>query len=311
MSMRVLIAEDDSASNIFLKRLLLRWGFDIETAFDGTRAWELLQEEDAPSMAVLDWMMPGMDGLEVCRRLREKEKNDHRYTYVMMLTSRTEKEDIIAGMEAGADDYLTKPFDKDELLARLRAGQRIIELHGALSAANKRLLVLSRLDPLTGALSRNALLHDMDLAMYRASREKKSLGIAMVDFDNLKEYNQRFGRDTGDRALQESVRKICGCLRRTDCLGRWGGDEFLVILPGVTIDQGKTVCRRIRQAIAREETVVGEQSLKITASQSLAIWDGKSGIDELIMQAENTLRASRDRGNNRLETAATESNALS
>ena len=302
--MKVLIAEDDSANSILLKRLLFRWGFDIQTAFDGVQAWNILQKEDAPAMVILDWMMPGMDGLEVCRRLREQEKGDNGYTYVMMLTSRSDKEDIVAGMEAGADDYLVKPFDKDELRARLLAGQRIIELHSALSAANKRLLILSRLDPLTGALSRNALLGDLDLAMYRALREKTSIGIAMVDFDNLKQFNERFGRDAGDRALQGCIRRISACLRRTDCCGRWGSDEFVVVLPGVSMSLGEKVCRRIQEAVASEEIEIDGQSLKITASQSLAVWDGKTGIDDLINLVEKNLHDSRNKGENRLEMMA-------
>lgn len=302
--MKVLIAEDDSATSIFLKRLLFRWGFDVQTAFDGIEAWNALQAgEDAPAMVLLDLMMPGMDGLEVCRRLREKEKGDNGYVYVVMVTSKSGKEDIIAGMEAGADDYLVKPFDKDELRARLLAGQRIIELHTALSAANKRLTILSRLDPLTGALSRNALLGDLDLAMYRSLREKTSLGIALVDFDNLKQFNESYGRNAGDRALQGSIRRLTACLRRTDSCGRWGKDEFVVVLPGVTMSQGEKICRRIQEAVAGEEFEIDGQSLNITVSQRLAIWDGQAGIDDFISRVEKDLHASRSKGDNRLETA--------
>jgi two-component system, cell cycle response regulator len=277
--MKVLVAEDDSASNILLKRMLIRWGFDVVSIFDGGDAWHILQQDDAPPMAILDWMMPGMEGLEICRCLREFEKGQDRYTYVILLSSMGEKEDIVTGLDAGADDYIIKPFDKEEMGARLRTGQRIIELQSALRQANKRLMIMSRLDPLTGALSRNAILDDLDLAMYRASRETKPLGISLIDVDNLKEFNDLYGRSVGDRVLQDCVRSINASLRRTDYFGRYGGDEFLVILLGVDIEKGLHVCKRIRRAIGDQELKINGETLKVTASQSLIIWDGKSGIE--------------------------------
>ncbi|MDQ5985618.1 MAG: Regulator of RpoS [Syntrophus sp. SKADARSKE-3] len=302
--MKVLIAEDDSASNILLKRMLIRWGFDVISSFDGNEAWQILQQDNAPPIAILDWMMPGMEGSEICQCLREFEKGQDRYTYVILLSSRSEKEDIVIGLDAGADDYIIKPFDKEEMRARLRAGQRIIELQGALRQANKRLTIMSRLDPLTGALSRNAILDDLDLAMYRAAREKKSLGISLIDVDNLKEFNDLYGRSVGDRVLQDSVRRINASLRRTDYFGRYGGDEFLVILLGVDIEKGLHVCQRIRKAIGDQQVEINGEALRVTASQSLIIWDGKSGIDELVASAERGLKTTAFKGCNRLEATA-------
>ncbi len=302
--MKVLIAEDDPASNVLLKSLLLRWGFDIVNAFDGTEAWKALQGEDTPQIIILDWMMPGMDGLEVCRRLREMEKGGDRYTYVIMLTAKGDSEDIVTGIDAGADEYIIKPFDKGELRARLRTGQRIIELQTALRASNRKLLLMSRLDPLTGALNRSAILHDLDLAVYRSRREQKPLSISLVDVDNLKELNARSGRAAGDRILQDSVRRINTCLRRTDCFGRYGTDEFLVILPGVDLDTGMGVCLRIRDAISEKEIIVNDRALPVTVSQCLAVWDGKADVQEFIASAERTLQATKTRGSNRVEKAA-------
>jgi two-component system, cell cycle response regulator len=299
--MKVLIAEDDPINTRLLRTLLFRWGFDVETADDGLHACRILEQEDGPQMAVLDWMMPGLDGLEVCRRLREREKGGDRYTYVIMLTGRSGQEDIITGIDAGADDYIVKPFDTKELNARLHTGQRIVDLQTALRTANKKLLFLSRLDPLTGALSRSAILDDLDLAMYRSARERKSLGISLVDMDNLKEKNSAFGRGAGDQILQDCVRRINSCLRRTDSLGRLGGDEFLAIMMGVDLTIGTIIGQRIQLAIGRQEIAFNDYSFPVTVSQCLAVWDGKVGIDELIASVQQTLADSKDRGANRLE----------
>jgi two-component system, cell cycle response regulator len=301
--MKVLIAEDDHENNLFLKNLLFRWGFDIVTAFNGVDAWRILQEEDAAQIAVLDWMMPGMDGLEVCGRIREREKGRDQYTYVIMLTGRSDKEDIVTGIDAGADEYIVKPFDKNELRARLQTGQRIIELQTALRVANKKLLIMSRLDPLTGVLNRSAILDDLDLAMYRSTRDKKSLSISLVDIDNLKEMNGRYGRSAGDQILQDSVRRINTCIRRTDCLGRFGGDELLVIMPGVDFVTGMASCHRIQNAISEKKIVIHEDSFPVTVSQSLAVWDGKASIEEFIASAEHALLVTKPHGRNRVEKA--------
>jgi two-component system, cell cycle response regulator len=299
--MKVLIAEDDRPSNLLLKNLLLRWGYDIVTAFDGTEAWRLLQEEDAPQMAVLDWMMPGMDGLEVCRRIREKEKGGDRYMYVIILTARGDKEDIVTGIDAGADDYIVKPFDKEELRARLRTGQRIVELQTALRVANKKLLIMSRLDPLTGALNRTAMLNELELAIYRASRERKPLSIFLVDIDNLKGMNGSSGRGAGEKILQDTVRRIGSCLRKTDFVCRSGGDEFLAIMPGVNGAVGMAVCQRVKKAISEKPYLFNDQPIAVTASMCLSLWNGKAASEEFIASVEATLAATRDHGPNRIE----------
>jgi len=299
--LKILLAEDDSFTNIQLKKLLLRWGYDIETAFDGEEAWRILQQEKAPQIAILDWIMPKMDGIEVCRRLREREKDGSRYTYVIILSAKTEKQDIVTGMDMGADDYIVKPFDKEECRARLQAGQRIIERLEALHVANKRLLLMSRLDPLTGAMSRNAILDDLDLALYRAVREKKTLSVALVDVDNLKDINSQYGRTAGDLILQAGVRRIHSCLRRTDSFGRCGGDEFLVILLGTPLDSGLGVCRRIQNTVNEMGVVFNGATLSVTVSQTLAVWDGKAGLGELLDCLEHKLADTKDNGANRLE----------
>ena len=302
--MKVLIAEDDPASNALVKNLLFRWGFDVVTTFDGTEALKALREKDAPQIVIMDWMMPGIDGLEVCRRLREDEKGGDLYTYVIMLTAKGEKQDVVSGIDAGADDYIVKPFDKEELRARIRTGQRIIELQTALRAANRKLLLLSRLDPLTGALSRSAILDDLDLAIYRSRREKLPLSISLIDVDGLKKINERSGRHAGDRVLQEIVRRTTACMRRTDCFGRYESDSFLVVLPAVNRATGMDICQRVRDAIAGREVGTDGHELSVTVSQCLTVWDGNATVQEFIAAAEQTLTATRSGGPNRIESPA-------
>jgi two-component system, cell cycle response regulator len=301
---KILIADIDAANNIPLKKLLFRWGFDVVTASDGAEAWRILKGENPPQMAILDWDMPNMDGLEICRRLREKERGGNQYAYVIMMTSRGEKQDIVVGMDAGADDYIVKPFDKEELRVRLYAGQRIIDTQTSLMVANKRLLIMSRLDPLTGALSRNAIIDDLDLAMYRTARENIKLSVVLVDLDGLKQINEQYGRQVGDQILQDSVRRINASLRRTDNFGRYGGDEFLVILTGIDKDRSLAVCKRIKKAIGEKIFVVDGLSLTVTASQSLAFWDGKAGMDDLLASVERLLSEAKGNGANQMGPVA-------
>ena len=302
--MKVLLAEDDSAASLPLKKLLFKWGFDVMATSNGLDAWQILQTENAPQLAILDWTLPYMDGPSICRSIREQEKTQDRYTYVVMLTPKHEKCDIVEGLEAGADDYVVRPFDKDEMRARLYAGQRIVEVQMALRVANRRLLIMSRLDPLTGALSRNAILDDLDLAMYRAGREKKSLTVSLVDIDNLRAINERYGRTTGDQILQDSVRRINTSVRRTDSFGRYGADEFLVILLGADAEQGLIVGERIQTAICDEDFLINSHSLHVTVSQTMMTWDGQKGVKEFVASLEESFAAGRTRGANRIDPAA-------
>lgn len=136
--MKILVAEDDLTSRLILKNVLLKWGYEVVAAADGNEAWDLLQQEDAPPVAVLDWMMPGMDGVDICRKIRETEQPDQPF-YIILLTGRDTKEDIVEGLDAGANDYITKPFDNKELRARISVGQRVAELQMDLARNNREL----------------------------------------------------------------------------------------------------------------------------------------------------------------------------
>ena len=153
---RILIAEDDPVSRRLLELFLVKWGFEVSIATTGTEALQMLERLDAPRLAILDWMMPGMEGVQVCQKLRETA--DRKYVYVLLLTARTQKEDLLQGLESGADDYLTKPFDAQELRARLHVGQRILDLQDQLIAAGEELLYRATHDNLTGVVNRGVIL---------------------------------------------------------------------------------------------------------------------------------------------------------
>ena len=179
--MKILIAEDDAVSRRVLEGFLNKWGYDVLVSKDGEEAWQILQEEDAPQMAILDWMMPQMDGIEVCRRLRRRGPEP--YVYVLLLTAKGQKRDVVEGIEAGADDYLTKPFDPGELQARLRAGRRILALQGALISARDALRFQATHDPLTGLFNRRYMKDSLDRELYRAKRHNIPFGLIMLDID--------------------------------------------------------------------------------------------------------------------------------
>ena len=223
---KVLIAEDDPVFRHVLRNWLQKWDYEVQAVENGTDAWEILRQEDAPKLAILDWMMPGMDGVELCKRVRAQDKKA--YCYVLLLTAKDEKQDIVAGLDAGADDYLTKPFNLDELRARIRSGKRILDLQNALIATQGALQFEAAHDPLTGLWNRGAI---MDLLAREAERQRRSagfLGLMMADLDHFKDINDSRGHLAGDIVLKEASRRLVNAVRAgTDFVGRYGGEEFL------------------------------------------------------------------------------------
>src|SRR5579863_4367687 len=188
---RILIAEDDPVSRRLLEVFLVNWGFEVAIATTGTEALQLLDRMDAPRLAILDWMMPGMEGTQVCQKLRESK--DRPYVYIMLLTGRSQKEDLLVGLESGADDYLTKPFDAQELRARLHVGQRILDLQDKLIAAGEELLFRATHDSLTGVANRGVILDTLRRERARQAREGGSFAIVLADLDHFKYVNDTYG----------------------------------------------------------------------------------------------------------------------
>ncbi|MDL1973446.1 MAG: diguanylate cyclase [Deltaproteobacteria bacterium] len=303
--MKVLIAEDDVTSRTVLKHMLAEWGYEVVVTNDGDEAWEALQAEDAPRLAILDWMMPGIDGVEVSRRLREKEKDQEEYTYVLLLTAMGTKDNIVTGMEAGADDYLVKPFDRHELRVRVRAGRRIIELQSDLLAARQDLIKLSNTDALTGLLNRRAIMAGVATEIARSQRNERMFGLSLLDIDYFKKVNDTYGHLTGDAVLQECAKRISSALRPYDSVGRYGGEEFLLIIPGGEENSAWSVAQRVRSVIGSTDMDVDGTRVRVTVSQGVVTWDGNASIEELIDAADKSLYLAKENGRDRVERAQT------
>jgi two-component system, cell cycle response regulator len=291
--MRILIADDDEVSRCKLEALLSKWGYEVISVADGTSAWEALQHENSPRLTILDWMMPGLDGSEICRQLRQSSKGA--YVYVLLLTSRVGKEDIVAGLEAGADDYLGKPFDTQELKVRLRAGQRIIDLEEALR-------VQATHDALTGAWNHGAIIDMLQLELVRAEREGTSTGAVLVDLDHFKRVNDMYGHLTGDAVLQEAAQRMTRVLRRSDVLGRYGGEEFLVLLPRCAAADAQALAERLRRCIACDPvaTSMGEVSLTISLGVTATGKGERIRVAAVLQRADEALYQAKREGRNRI-----------
>ena len=203
---RVLAAEDNPIFQSMLRNLLTRWGYDAVIARDGNEALRILQSEDAPRLAILDWMMPGADGVEVCRQVRAANREP--YIYILLLTARADSQDLVDGMDAGADDYLTKPFNAHELRVRLRAGCRILDLQEELLHAREALREQATHDGLTRLFNRTAIMEVLRNEIARAERERQPLALLMVDIDRFKNINDTYGHLDGDAVLREAARRM-------------------------------------------------------------------------------------------------------
>ena len=300
--MRVLAAEDNPVFQSMLHSMLTKWGYEAMVARDGNEAWGLLQSEDAPRLAILDWMMPGMDGVEVCRRVRAAGREP--YQYILLLTARNESQDLVDGMEAGADDYLTKPFNAHELRVRLRAGRRILDLQEQLVLAREALREQATHDGLTGLLNRAAILQVLHNEADRASREGHPLSLLIADYDHFKLVNDTHGHLAGDAVLREGARRMKSVVRRYDALGRYGGEEFLVVLPSCDPACAHAEAQRLREAIASEPFPVGGASLRVTCSVGVSCRakPAISQVDALIREADLALYTAKNRGRDRVET---------
>jgi diguanylate cyclase (GGDEF)-like protein len=302
MPRRVLIAEDDNVSRRVLQAMLEKWGYQVVVARDGAEAWEVLQKPDSPALAILDWMMPGVEGVELCRRVRRMSDRD--YVYVILLTARDRREDVIGGMEGGADDYLIKPIDSAEFRARLGAANRILELQSQLLAARDALRDRATHDPLTGLWNRSATLDALERDLARAQRQGAPLGVLMADLDYFKRVNDTFGHDAGDDVLRQLARRTLSFIRAYDTLGRYGGDEFLIVAPDCDAQAAVGLAERIRQCIANEPVAAAEGSLPLTISIGVTTnQGGDPKADALVQAADQAMYRAKNAGRNRVEIA--------
>jgi diguanylate cyclase (GGDEF)-like protein len=300
--MKVLIADDDFTSRSILTAILKKCGFDPVVAEDGGAAWDILQRPDAPRLILLDWNMPVLDGPEICRRIRARNVPDP--PYVILLTARGEKSDIVDGLEAGANDYMAKPYDREELLARIGVGQRMLEMQSNLLEARDALSHQATHDFLTGVFNRRAVRDRLKQEITRAGRDGKSLSVGMLDIDHFKKINDTFGHQAGDEALIAFTRLIQGGLREYDCVGRYGGEEFLVIAPGSVGSKNESLFERLRTRISEAEIATNAGPISLTVSIGVAPGTGQSDVDTLLAAADAALYQAKADGRNRVVYAA-------
>ena len=302
--MKILVADDDRFSRLVLARTLRFWGYDVEEVEDGNAAVAALSRVDGPCLGIIDWMMPQLDGPEVCRRVRAA--NAEPYRYLMLLTSRTGREDLVEGLNSGADEYLGKPFDPLELQARLRIGRRLLELQHQLIAARDALHRQATRDGLTGLLNRTAIIDALQEEQARATRRSSGLGVLVADLDHFKRINDTWGHLAGDAVLRESARRMADVLRPYDRIGRYGGEEFLVVLPDCTREVTLDVGERIRTALCGEPLLADGSTVYVTASIGASWAEGTPSGVELVRGADDALYVAKRSGRNRvvMETEA-------
>jgi two-component system cell cycle response regulator len=300
--MKILIADDDPVSLLYLQDALQDWGYEVVTASDGRTACEALQQPGAPMLAILDWVMPGMDGIEVCRRIRETVKD--RYIYLIMLTAKTETEFIVQALNAGADDFISKPFDMDELQVRVRAGRRI-------STLEQELRIKATRDALTGLYNRGAIINILEKEIARHERNEDPLSVIFCDLDHFKKVNDQYGHLAGDAVLREVANRIGGLLRPYDSLGRYGGEELMIVLPACDAAGTMEVAERIRAKIAAEPVNTDFGKIAVSLSLGVAALPGQATLSsaERMHTADTALYLAKDKGRNRIEFAASTSSA--
>ena len=301
--MKILIADDQPLDRSVLRLSLEKWGYDIVEAKDGTEAMRILEGDDGPSIAVLDWMMPGLSGPDICREIRRQDRP--LYTYIILLTSKEGKDDLVEGMKSGADDYVVKPVNMHELQVRIRAGKRIIDLQEELIATREELRVQATRDFLTGAWNRRVIMEKLTEEIHRAGRRGDTLGVIMCDIDHFKAINDTHGHPAGDTVLIEVSRRMESSVRSYDSLGRFGGEAFLIVIPDSQPEGIAVIAERIRASIAASSIETASESIQVTVSlgTTAQFVDRMTSPEDLILQADRALYRAKNEGRNRVESA--------
>jgi len=296
--MRILIADDDLMSRKLLQKTLERAGYEVTAVENGRQAADQLCRGNGPRLALLDWVMPELDGLGVCREVRRR--NDQSYVYMILLTHKESKQDIVAGLESGADDYLTKPFDPEELKARLRSGLRILDLEDRLVEAREQMRFQATHDGLTSLWNRGMIIDLLGRELARSAREHFSTVILMCDLDHFKVVNDTYGHLAGDDVLRETAKRLLASVRSYDFVGRYGGEEFLVVLNNCNPSHALARAEEIRKAIAQRPVPTSKGPIPVTMSLGLLLnqdW-GRGPVEELLHEADAALYAAKEAGRN-------------
>jgi diguanylate cyclase (GGDEF)-like protein len=297
---KILVADDDAVSRRLLETTLSRAGYEVVATADGAAAASLLATKDGPRLALLDWMMPGLDGPSVCRQVRLQRETS--YVYMLLLTSKETKDDVIAGLASGADDYLTKPFHPEELKARLRAGRRILELEDKLVEAREEMRFKATHDPLTQLWNHGLILDFLERELNRARREGSSLAVLLCDLDHFKSINDAHGHLVGDEVLRETARRLLAAVRPYDAVGRYGGEEFLVLLPNCDKSCARDRAEQIQAAVSERPVLTAQGPVSFTLSVgALSSSDWRQfSAEQLLTQADVALYRAKEAGRNRV-----------
>jgi diguanylate cyclase (GGDEF)-like protein len=292
--MKILLAEDQRVAARFIERMLKEIGHEVTVVPDGEVAWQIVRAGETPVL-ISDWLMPRLDGLELCRRIRAAE-SDH-YTYIILLTSRDRYEDKLQGLDAGADDFLTKPPNPHELSVRLRIAERIVAIHEKLARQNRRLAELAMTDELTGVKNRRRFLEDFELYAALAVRQRMPLSLVVLDVDHFKQYNDTFGHPAGDQVLRTVAATLSQNVREHDVVARYGGEEFVVVLPATDAHPALELAERLRLALEQQSGTPRQ----VTASFGVATLDrGGGNVASLIEEADRALYRAKGSGRNRV-----------
>ncbi|MBI2681240.1 MAG: diguanylate cyclase [Candidatus Solibacter usitatus] len=299
--MEILIAEDNPVFQRILDNMVRKWDYQPILVPDGTQAWEILQRDNPPRLAIMDWMMPGLSGIELCRRLREQPREP--YIYVLLLSAKNSRDELVEGMEAGADDYLGKPVDSHELRVRLRAGERIVKLQAELLEARDAMRQQSLHDSLTGVWNRAAIFDFLKRELARGQRESTPVSVVMIDLDHFKLVNDQFGHLAGDEVLIEAARRMTATIRPYDAVGRYGGEEFLIVMANSDSHAAAERADQIRKAIAGSSFLRDRAAVDVTCSLGVYSTHGGALItpEALLEEADAALYLAKRNGRNRFE----------
>jgi two-component system, cell cycle response regulator len=290
--MSILLVEDSAIDTYQITKYLKDWELDFEAVADGKKAWDILQKSDAPNLLLLDWMLPGIDGIELCHRIRALGA-DGTYFYVVMLTAKDRKQDLLTAMAAGADDYLAKPVDASELRARIMVGKRILELQQSLRFAATH-------DFLTKLLNRAEIVAGLNREIARSRRIGQPAAIILADIDHFKQINDSLGHAAGDEALEEVAHRLVSELRPYDLVGRYGGEEFLLVLPNCNLDSALHRAEQLRWSVSKSPTLSMAGNLPITLSMGVTVSNciPDLTVHELLQQADQALYLAKQNGRN-------------
>ena len=299
--MRILVADDDAVSLRLMERMLQKSGYEVVTAGDGEEAARILSRTGGPRLALIDWMMPGLDGLGVCRVVRSR--HDESYVYMVLLTSKQSSGDVVQGLEAGADDYLTKPCHAAELRARLHTGRRILQLEDKLVEAREKMRFRATHDALTSLWDRGGILSLLQSELNRASRDRMPVSLLLCDVDYFKTVNDTYGHQVGDEVLQEVARRLQNAVRSHDAVGRYGGEEFLIIMGGTGAHELKERAEQVRGSISCMPFPTAQGMIPMSVSVgaiTIEGWDKSLLLEQFLKEVDDALYRAKSAGRDRV-----------